>query len=63
MSDQTELDEKLARFADRTAARKPEQDAADALAEENRVEGLRQSYLNRTGRTGLDPELPIPRKK
>ena len=46
------LDEKLAAYEARKAER---------IAEENRQEELRQSYLKRTGRTSLTPERPAAR--
>jgi uncharacterized protein YnzC (UPF0291/DUF896 family) len=51
MTDTKELDEKLARFAERAEARKPK----EAEEEQQRQEDLRQSYLNRTGRKSLTP--------
>lgn len=50
-----ELDEKLKAYDQRQKDRQPQRDEEDRIAEEQLQESLRQSYLQRTGRTELKP--------
>lgn len=51
----SELDDKLKAYDERKKERQPKRDEAERIAEQQRQESLRQSYLTRTGRKDMKP--------